>query len=236
MSVEVLLAICHELTEDEHQRVQNMFPNMEIIAESHFQTAAKRIKRNKYRLIVFLSFQESLPSSWKVEDLRLETPVMILLKVNRLDLFIFYSFLDSVGLLTSGSENVMKPEIPPLLIKSIAYIEENLCENDLSLELVASSIYVSRCHYSRIFKEYIGIGFKEYIMSKRIQRAKVMLQEGTPVTDVCYAVGYGDLTHFGRVFKRLVGINPSDYRRNKGFVKTCGLRGHNGDQDERASG
>jgi YesN/AraC family two-component response regulator len=117
---------------------------------------------------------------------------------------------------TPPASNASKPETPPLLFKSLEYIEENLCENDLSLEGVASSVYVSRCHYSRLFKEHFGFGFKEYIMNKRIQKAKVMLQEGQPVTDVCYAVGYGDLTHFGRVFKKLVGVNPSVYRLNNG--------------------
>ncbi|PZD95301.1 AraC family transcriptional regulator [Paenibacillus sambharensis] len=212
--MDVLLVISHELKEDEHRRVQQMFANMNILAEHNFAAVSRHIRTNPYKFIVLLSFEDTLPPSWKVEDLKLETPVMILLKVNKLDLFVFYSFLDSVGLLSkSSAEAADKQPPPPLLYKSIEYIEENLCENELCLETVAASIFVSRCHYSRMFKEHFGIGFKEYIMNKRVQKAKVMLQEGVPVTDVCYAVGYGDLTHFGRVFKRLVGERPSDYRR-----------------------
>lgn len=214
MPVEVLLVISHQLQEDEFQRVQAMFAHMSIISEPNFTSVTKAVKEKKYKLVVLLSFEESLPASWHVDQLQLDNPIMILLKVNKLDLFVFYSFLDSVGLLSKPvSSGANKQEIPPLLYKSVEFIEENLCENNLCLEQVATSIFVSRCHYSRMFKEHFGIGFKEYIMNKRIQKAKLMLQEGEPVTDVCYAVGYGDLTHFGRVFKKLVGVNPSDYRK-----------------------
>lgn len=210
--MDVLLVISHELREDEYKRVQQMFANMVILPESSFSAVTEHIRMHKYKFIVFLSFKEALPSTWKIDELKLDNPVMILLKVNKLDLFVFYSFLDSIGLLSNpASDAADKP--PPLLYKSIEYIEENLCENDLCLESVSASIFVSRCHYSRMFKEHFGIGFKEYIMNKRIQKAKVMLQEGTSVTEVCYAVGYGDLTHFGRVFKRLVGEKPSEYRK-----------------------
>ncbi|WP_253735870.1 helix-turn-helix transcriptional regulator [Paenibacillus sp. FJAT-26967] len=222
--VDVLLIISHQLKEDEFQRVQGMFSNMSIIAESDFKAAAERIHEEKsaYKLFVFLSFEESLPEDWKIEELHLESPVMVLLNVSKRDLFVFYSFLDSVGLLAQSPAVSDKREISPLLHQSLEYIEQNLCENDLSLEKVASSIFVSRCHYSRVFKEYFGFGFKEYIMNKRIQKAKVMLQNGVPVTDVCYAVGYGDLTHFGRVFKKLVGTNPSVYRGHRREKPSCG--------------
>jgi len=212
--MDVLLVISHMLNEDEYRRVQRMFTNMVIMPQHNFTTVAEHIRTTKYKFIVLLSFEDTLPPAWKVDELNSDSPIMILLKVSKLDLFVFYSFLDSVGLLSkSAAASSDKPQPPPLLYKSIEYIEENICENDLCLESVAANIFVSRCHYSRMFKGHFGIGFKEYIMNKRVQKAKVMLQEGTPVTDVCYAVGYGDLTHFGRVFKRLVGEKPSDYRK-----------------------
>ncbi|WP_127531393.1 helix-turn-helix domain-containing protein [Paenibacillus kobensis] len=212
--MDVLLVISHKLKDDEYHRVQRMFTNMVILPQNNFAAVTEHIQSIKYKFIVFLSFEDTLPPSWKVDELKLDSPVMILLKVNKLDLFVFYSFLDSVGLLSKPViEGADKPETPPMLYKSIEYIEENLCESELCLETVSANVFVSRCHYSRMFKEYFGIGFKEYIMNKRVQKAKVMLQEGVPVTDVCYAVGYGDLTHFGRVFKRLVGEKPSDYRK-----------------------
>jgi AraC-like DNA-binding protein len=33
------------------------------------------------------------------------------------------------------------------------------------------------------------------------------------ITDICFRVGFGDLSHFEKTFKRLVGSNPREYRR-----------------------
>lgn len=77
---------------------------------------------------------------------------------------------------------------------------------------MASKAYVSKCYYSRIFQKYVGKGFKEYVIDKRIQKAKLLLQKGNSVTDVCFSIGYSDLTHFARIFKRIVGVNPSIYK------------------------
>lgn len=221
--MDVLLIINQQLDRNEFERVQNLFSHMQVVANDNFTEVRKLVEGSNYKLIVFMTFEDNFPSSWKMGELKINTPIMTLLKINKLDLFVFYSFLDSVGLLSKpASSKSANSEIHPLLYQSLTFIEENIHENDLSLEMVASSIYVSRCHYSRLFKEHFGTGFKEYIMNKRIQKAKVMLQEGQPVTDVCYAVGYGDLTHFGRVFKKLVGINPSVYRKQKGIKTNTG--------------
>ncbi|MEC0246741.1 AraC family transcriptional regulator [Paenibacillus chitinolyticus] len=215
--MDVLIIITHTLGADDHKKIAHLFRDMEIIAESRFTNVVQLIGENPHDLVVFLSFEDALPPDWKLDELEMEAPMMILLNVNKLDLFLCQTFLDSIGLLPKpASDVVQETTIHPLLYKSLLFIEENIQENDLSLEKVASYIYVSRCHYSRLFKEHFGTGFKEYIMNKRIQKAKLMLQEGQPVTDVCYSVGYGDLTHFGRVFKRLVGVNPSVYRRTRG--------------------
>jgi len=215
VKLDTLLAISHLLTKDEYQRMQQFFPHMSVLAETNFNHVMELVQNNAYKLIVFLTCEDTLPPTWRLDKLQVESPVMILLNMSQADMYVLQSLMDSVGLISKPSSPPEQQEIHPMLHKSLEFIEENLCENDLSLEKVAASIYVSRCHYSRIFKTYLGIGFKEFIMNKRIQKAKLMLQEGTSVTEVCYAVGYGDLTHFGRVFKRMVGINPSEYLRNR---------------------
>lgn len=215
MTLDTLLAISHLLTKDEYHHMQHFFPHMSVLAETNFNHVVERVQNNSYKFIVFLSCEDTLPPTWRIDTLRVESPVMILLNINQADFCVIQSLMDAVGLISKPTSPPEQREVHPMLHKSLEFIEENLCENDLSLEKVAASIFVSRCHYSRIFKTYIGVGFKEFIMNKRIEKAKLMLQEGTSVTEVCYAVGYGDLTHFGRVFKRMVGINPSEYLRNR---------------------
>jgi YesN/AraC family two-component response regulator len=149
----------------------------------------------------------AFPVEWKVNELQIMNPIMIMAGVNQPSMSLLLSFIDSLDTIN------VPDETNALLMESLSFIEENLYEEDLSLEKVASHIYVSRCHYSRMFHKHFGTSFKKYVMKKRIQKAKVLLQKGKPVTEVCYLVGYNDLTHFGRVFKKLVGVKPSVYRQ-----------------------
>ncbi|SEF87532.1 AraC-type DNA-binding protein [Paenibacillus sp. UNC499MF] len=174
-----------------------------------FNSALQLVKKARYKLIVFLTFEPVFPKAWNVNELRINSPMLALAGADKISLSSLISLIDMVA------QNEEVSHDNRLFAESLAYIDENICENDLNLEKVASQIYVSRCHYSRMFQKYVGTGFKEYVMNKRIQKAKLLLQRGEPVTDVCFSVGYNDLTHFGRIFKRKVGVNPSVYRLSK---------------------
>ena len=50
---------------------------------------------------------------------------------------------------------------------------------------------------------------------KRMRKAVQLLEQGFQVTEVCYSVGYNDLTHFSREFKKMFGAKPSCYRADK---------------------
>ncbi|PUA35211.1 AraC family transcriptional regulator [Paenibacillus elgii] len=96
--------------------------------------------------------------------------------------------------------------------KSIQYIQDNLDNSELSLEEVAKQNYVCKWHFSKMFKKQFGITFREFLIQERIDLAKRMLLTDESVTNVCYAVGYGDLTHFGRMFQKKVGMPPSRFK------------------------
>lgn len=210
--MEVLIVSDQEI--NENKNISELLSRVDYMVEKNFSLVQKRINQNSYNLVVFLTIHSSFPDTWLFSKLKSQAAIMTMTKVDKLDLVIFSSFLKSIGLFNEPLIKSRKEdELPPLLYKSLVFIEENIHENDLSLEKVASNVYISRCHYSRMFKTFFGTGFKDYVISKRIQKAKQMLQKGVTVTEVCYAVGYGDLTHFGRMFKKVVGINPSIYRK-----------------------
>jgi AraC-like DNA-binding protein len=51
----------------------------------------------------------------------------------------------------------------------------------------------------------------------RIERAKELLHETYwSITQICFDVGFNDLTHFERMFKSFVGVTPSVYRKENG--------------------
>ena len=93
------------------------------------------------------------------------------------------------------------------------YIENHLCEN-LSLEKVASKLYLSPGYFSRLFKQKTGQTFSDYLSSQRIDRAKILLSTSDlQVSEVAKQVGYAEPNSFTRLFKSKTGISPSQYRR-----------------------
>ena len=103
---------------------------------------------------------------------------------------------------------------PRLIRKALVYIEKNFM-NPLTLDEVARVNAMSRYHFSRIFKLKTGFSFKDYINSKRIQRAKYLIEnEDMNITEAAFAVGYNDLSYFSRVFQKKEGLSPSKYKQS----------------------
>lgn len=107
----------------------------------------------------------------------------------------------------------MKP-IPSWKIRRLVdYIEENLDRN-LSLEAMAAEVAVSPLYLPRSFKAALGESPHQYVIRRRIERAKELLTSGdTPVVDVALAVGFSSQSHLSSWFVRLVGVSPAEYRR-----------------------
>lgn len=111
------------------------------------------------------------------------------------------------------SPKTQLPKIPRILEKSLLHIDKNYRE-PLTLGVVARESGMSKCHFSRIFKDRMGFSFKEYLNRKRIEAAKsLMRDQDMNVSEACFEVGFNDLSYFSRVFRKLEGVNPSRYRR-----------------------
>ncbi|WP_270168546.1 helix-turn-helix domain-containing protein [Paenibacillus sp. SYP-B4298] len=184
-----------------------MEKKVELFQENKFQNVLKKIREKTYELVVLFTFEQAFPIEWNLSNLNARCPSIVLSGVD-------LNIRSLVSLIDSFETTVRLQKSNDSFAESLRYIEDHLYDPELSLEKAASHIYVSRCYYSRIFQKNVGIGFKEYIIHKRIRKAMSLLEEGSAVTEVCYAVGYNDLTHFGRAFKRLVGVNPSGYKNN----------------------
>lgn len=84
----------------------------------------------------------------------------------------------------------------------------------LDVEALAQGEYVSAGHLSRLFKSAFGESPYSYLMTRRIERAMMLLRRGDmSVTDACFAVGCSSLGTFSTRFSELVGMSPSEYRR-----------------------
>ena len=84
----------------------------------------------------------------------------------------------------------------------------------LDVEALALGVHLSAGHLSREFRRVYGESPYSYLMTRRIERAKALLDRGDlSVTEVCFAVGCSSLGTFSTRFTELVGMPPSAYRR-----------------------
>ena len=73
---------------------------------------------------------------------------------------------------------------------------------------------ISRNYLYTLFKREYGVSPKEYLMTLRIQKAKLLFSDQSQplsVSEVAYAVGFNDPLYFSRVFRKITGTSPSNY-------------------------
>ena len=88
------------------------------------------------------------------------------------------------------------------------YINEHL-HQDIKLIDLAAIAQMSPYHFLRLFKHSMGVTPHQYILQRRIEKAKCLLQHGElSIAEVAARVGFCDQSHFTRYFKRIVGVTP----------------------------
>ena len=96
------------------------------------------------------------------------------------------------------------------------YVQDNYM-NEVKLSSLAEMLCVSQEHLSRVFKQEMGIGFKDYLVRFRLKKAEEMLRHetGRAVSEVAYACGFNDGNYFSYTFKKAYGVSPTQVRRKK---------------------
>jgi AraC-like DNA-binding protein len=91
----------------------------------------------------------------------------------------------------------------------------DLMDRDYALPLdvpaMARVAFMSPAHFSRKFRAAYGETPYSYLMTRRIERAKALLRQGSTVTEACIAVGCTSLGSFSSRFTEIVGETPSQY-------------------------
>lgn len=117
--------------------------------------------------------------------------------------------------LLSITNNIIKVETPfgKARVAEIAdYIKEHFSE-ELYLDGLAQKFNVTPKYLSKVLKEHLGISFKVYMTSLRIDKAEELLtRDDIKINDICKLVGFMNHSAFIRAFKQKNGISPSEYR------------------------
>jgi AraC family transcriptional regulator len=95
----------------------------------------------------------------------------------------------------------------------VEYIEDHL-DAGLSLAKMAAVARLSAYHFARQFRAATGLPPHPFVLARRVDRAKRLLQGGdsASLAQVAARAGFSDQSQFARHFKRLVGATPGRFR------------------------
>ncbi|MBU6959099.1 DNA-binding response regulator [Pseudomonas sp. CVAP len=94
----------------------------------------------------------------------------------------------------------------------LLYIDQHFRDN-IDQREVAKRCGMTTFRFSRLFKEANGLGFMDYILNKRMNFAKELLDNSQmPITSIGYEAGFKDPSYFARAFKQFANCTPSEYR------------------------
>lgn len=96
--------------------------------------------------------------------------------------------------------------------KALRYIDTHLSE-ELRLEDVAASVYLSPYYFSKLFKKYQGIGFNAWVNQQRMINAKEMLQHSDwSIASIAKNLGFSQTSYFCKVFRQAYNVTPQVFR------------------------
>lgn len=100
----------------------------------------------------------------------------------------------------------------------IIYMDEHLAE-ELNLDELAGEVNLSKYQLIRRFREEAGTTPWKFLIGKRIERVKRLLEEGISPGQAAVEAGFYDQSHLNKVFREETGITPKEYQeqnfRNK---------------------
>jgi AraC-like DNA-binding protein len=135
-------------------------------------------------------------------------------------LALFFELIDLLAR-TPEKKILASPDYAPTLDKEtlgvvhdvISYIVDNL-PGTVRMSEAAAIAGMTQSAFSRFFKKNTGANFVDYSRKLRIGRAcKLLSDTGRPVTDICFEVGYANISNFNRHFRKERGVTPSQYKR-----------------------
>lgn len=93
------------------------------------------------------------------------------------------------------------------------FINEN-SEKNISLKTLASIADISSYHFLRTFKSETGVTPHQYVIERRVERAKALLADKRlTLAEIAYSVGFSSQSHMTDCFRRFVGATPGKFRK-----------------------
>jgi AraC family transcriptional regulator len=98
------------------------------------------------------------------------------------------------------------------LNRALEFIEANL-DRDLHLDELAKACGFSSFHFAKLFKQSTGASPHQYVLQRRLERAKVLLRTpGLSLSQISLEAGFADQSHLTNIFRRFLGVSPAKFR------------------------
>ncbi|WP_342236416.1 AraC family transcriptional regulator [Inquilinus sp. OTU3971] len=102
---------------------------------------------------------------------------------------------------------------PDRLRRVLEHVEDALEDGDLSLAELAAIARLSPFHFSRAFKAATGRAPHQFVLARRVERAKALLaRSDLALAEIAYRAGFASQAHFSTAFRRATGTTPARYR------------------------
>jgi AraC family transcriptional regulator len=112
------------------------------------------------------------------------------------------------------SPRIYRGGLTPARLRKVVELVHAEMEGDLSLEELADAAGLSIAHFSEMFRQSTGQSPHQFVLHRRVERAKEMLRAAEMrVLDVAVVCGFKNQQHFARVFRRVCGASPTEYRQ-----------------------
>ena len=101
---------------------------------------------------------------------------------------------------------------PEVMNSAMTYIGEHYMR-DLTLAEVAAFTGFSKYYFSRVFKEFAGVSFLDYLTVKRLNAAAgLLIHSDRPIRDIAKEAGFGSVATFNRIFREQKHCTPTQFR------------------------
>ena len=121
--------------------------------------------------------------------------------------------ISNTYLLSDINEETLSVKGKKEIVSSICTYMEEHYERKLSLDDIASNMYLSPIYISKLFKEQTGDSPINYLISIRLKKAASLLKNSQlPIKEISSLVGYDNPYYFSKLFKKHFNITPKEFR------------------------
>ena len=103
------------------------------------------------------------------------------------------------------------------ITKECRFVEQyinNHFREDITLELLSEKSYMNKYYLVHVFKQYKGVSPINYLISKRVECAKELLETTNyPIAQIAESSGFSSQSYFSQVFKKATNMSPNEYRK-----------------------